>query len=302
MLGSISESQRLQILHDIVKLESKLFSIQLPASGSIYYARDLELDTPRMGIPEMDGQFCVGPYAGLRWWFGKRENLEIDRGPRKYQLRLCCSWPSPSLDVDTLRALQAPAEKELTWIREHGKPRYPFRRQYREAFHYMKQDPVVHAESLERYLGVAPHLIPTSPELNFPVLRHPDIQPNNMFISEDYRVTSLIDWQHATALPTFLAAGIPNSFQNYGDAESRSFTPPRPPINLDSLGELECAQVQEEFRRRHVHFSYLGFTQRFNQQHWRALEEEADFLRRRIFDHAGEPWEGVNTALQYDLV
>ncbi|KAF1348371.1 kinase-like protein [Lizonia empirigonia] len=283
---SLSEPQRLQVLHDIVKLESKLFGIQLPASGSIYYARDLEPDTPRVGIPEVDGQFCVGPYTALRWWFDKRENLKIDRGPH----------------VGTLRALQAPAEKELTWIREHGKPRYPFRRQYREAFHYKKQDPMVHAELLERYLRVAPHLIPTSPELNFPVLRHPDIQPNNIFISKDYRVTSLIDWQHATALPTFLAAGIPNSFQNYGDAESRSFTPPRLPVDLDSLGEFERAQAREEFRRRQVHFFYLGFTQRFNQRHWRALEEETDLLRRRIFDHAGEPWEGVNTALQYDLV
>jgi hypothetical protein len=84
----LSEPQRLQILHDIVKLESKLFNIPLPASGSIYYARDLEPDISRVGIPEVDGQFCVGPYAGLRWWFGKRESLEIDRGPRKYQLGL----------------------------------------------------------------------------------------------------------------------------------------------------------------------------------------------------------------------
>jgi hypothetical protein len=161
---------------------------------------------------------------------------------------------------------------------------------------------MVHAESLKKYLHLAPHLIPSSPELTRPVLRHPDIQPNNIFISEDYRVTSLIDWQHATALPIFLAAGIPTSFQNYGDAESRFFTPPRLPIDLESLNEFERAQAWEEFRRRHVHFFYLGFTQKFNQEHWRALEEETDLLRRRIFDHAGEPWEGLNTALLYDLV
>jgi hypothetical protein len=160
---------------------------------------------------------------------------------------------------------------------------------------------MVHAESLEKYLHLAQHLIPTSPELTRPVLRHPDIQPNNIFISDDCRVTSLIDWQHAIALPTFLAAGIPSSFQNYGDAESGSFTPPRLPIDFDSLNEFERSQACEEFRRRHVHFFYLGFTQKFNQQHWRALEEETDILRRRIFDHAGEPWEGLNTALLCDL-
>jgi hypothetical protein len=160
---------------------------------------------------------------------------------------------------------------------------------------------MVHAESLEKYLRLARHLIPTSPELTRPVLRHPDIQPNNIFISDDCRVTSLIDWQHAVTLPTFLAAGIPNSFQNYGDAESRSFTPPRLPMDLNSLDEFERSQACEQFRRRHVHFFYLGFTQKFNLPHWRALEEETDLIRRRIFDHAGEPWEGLNTSLLYDL-
>jgi hypothetical protein len=161
---------------------------------------------------------------------------------------------------------------------------------------------MVHAESLEKYLRVAQHLVPTSPELNHPVLRHPDVQPNNIFICENFKVTSLIDWQHAIVLPAFLAAGMPNSFQNYGDAESRSYTPPHLPAHLDSLSESERIQAEEEFRRRHVHFFYLGFTQRLNQRHWRALEEETDMLRRRIFDHASEPWEGLSTPLQYDLV
>jgi hypothetical protein len=107
---------------------------------------------------------------------------------------------------------------------------------------------------------VAPHLIPTSPELNFPILRHPDIQPNSIFIDKDCRVTGLVDWQHATRLPTFLAAGIPNAFQNYTDPESRSFKPPHLPANLDSLDDLERTQAQEQFWRRQMHFFYLGFT------------------------------------------
>jgi hypothetical protein len=161
---------------------------------------------------------------------------------------------------------------------------------------------MIHAESLKNYLGLAPHLVPKSQELNHPILRHPDVQPNNIFISEDYRISSLIDWQHAVVLLLFLAAGIPNSFQNYADSESRSFTPPQLPAQLDSLDEFERARAQEQYRRRHVHFFYLGFTQKFNERHWRALVEETDIIRRRTFDHAGEPWEGLNTPLQYDLV
>ena len=206
------------------------------------------------------------------------------------------------LDVDTIRVLQAPAEKELSWIRAYGQPRYPILRQHREALHYKKQNPEIHASSLEQYLHVAPYLIPGEPELNLPVLRHPDIQPNNIFVSGDCKVTGLIDWQHASVLPIFLSAGIPNLFQNYADPESRSFTSPRLPADYESLNEVERMQVQEEFRRRHVHFFYLGFTQRFNGLHWRTLNQEPDLLRGRVFDHASEPWEGLNTTLQYDLV
>jgi hypothetical protein len=87
----LSEQERLQVLHDIVKLESKMFNIQLPASGSIYYARDLKPDIPKVSMPEVDDQFCTGPYTGIRWWYGERETLKIDRGPRKYHLIPCNS-------------------------------------------------------------------------------------------------------------------------------------------------------------------------------------------------------------------
>jgi hypothetical protein len=84
----LSEQERLQVLHDIVKLELKMFNIQLPASGSIYHARDLKPDTPKVSMREVDGQFCMGPYTGLRWWYGERGTLEIDRGPRKCHSQL----------------------------------------------------------------------------------------------------------------------------------------------------------------------------------------------------------------------
>lgn len=79
----LSEQERLKVLLQIVKLETKLFAIDLPASGSIYYARDLPPNTPKIDIPGSDGGLCIGPYAAQRWWFGERGDLDIDRGPRK---------------------------------------------------------------------------------------------------------------------------------------------------------------------------------------------------------------------------
>ncbi|KAL5115273.1 hypothetical protein ACEQ8H_006865 [Pleosporales sp. CAS-2024a] len=224
----LSEQERLKLLLQIVQLETKLFSIHLPASGSIYFGRDLPPNTPRIDIPGSDGGLCIGPYAGLRWWFGERGDLEIDRGPHE----------------NSRLVLQTPAEKELAWIRAYGRPRFPFERAHRETFDYRKQNPEEHAKSLENYIQVAPYLVPTSSKLNLPVLRHPDLQPNNIFVSEDLSITGLIDWQHSLVLPTFLAAGMPNSFQNY----------------------------------------------------------ETELLKRRIFNDASSPWEGLNTPLQMDII
>jgi len=81
-----------------------------------------------------------------------------------------------------------------------------------------------------------------------------------------------------------------------------SFVPPRLPDNFESIDEDEHARAREQFRRRHIHFYYLGFTQRINKPHWHALEQETGLLKRRIFNDASSPWEGLNTPLQMDIV
>ncbi|KAH8707543.1 kinase-like domain-containing protein [Phaeosphaeriaceae sp. PMI808] len=282
----LSEQERPKTLLQIVELEAKLFAINLPASGSIYYARDLSPGIPKIELAGPDSGLCIGPYASLRWWFSERGDLDIDRGPHN----------APHL------ALQTPAERELAWIRAYGRPRFPFERAYRETFDYEKQDPKEYAEPLLDYIQLAPYLIPTPSSLNLHILRHPDLQPNNIFVSEDLSITGFIDWQHSVILPTFLAAGMPNMFQNYKDGESVSFVPPQLLDDFESMDKGESRRAQEQFRRRHVQFFYLGFTQRLNQPHWNALEQKTGLLKRRIFDDASSPWEGLHTRLQMDIV
>lgn len=205
-------------------------------------------------------------------------------------------------DDDPHAALRAPAEKELAWIRAHGRPRFPFDRAYRETFDYRKQDPEEHARSLSDYLQLTPHLVPTCSKLSLPILRHPDLQPKNIFVSKDLTITGLIDWQHSSVLPTFVAAGMPRSFQNYGDEQSMSFVgPPQLPDDFESMFGDERSKAYEQFRRRHVHYFYLAFTQAINEPHWQVFEQEASLLKGRIFDNAGSPWEGLNTPLQVDI-
>ncbi|KAL4783168.1 kinase-like domain-containing protein [Aspergillus varians] len=224
----LSDKQRLKVLLQLVQLEAKLHTIELPASGSIYYSKDLPSDLPRIVIIKL--------------------GLSIDRGP----------------NTDAIDALCKPALKELTWLRTYGRPRFPFQRAYRESMEYQLSLPDVHMRSLEAYLKIAPNLL-------------------------------------TSVLPLFLAAGIPKFFQNYDNPELLAFRPPPYP-DLDGMDEEEKAGALDDSRHRHTHFFYLAFTQRFNEPHFRTMDQPTNMLTRRIFSHAGEPWEGNNIPLQADLV
>ncbi|KAI4696051.1 uncharacterized protein J4E88_000223 [Alternaria novae-zelandiae] len=282
---SLAEEERCHILHKIVLMETKLFAFKLPASGSIYYPRDLSANTPRIGIPGSNGGLCVGPYASMRWWYGERGNLDIDQGPHA----------NPEL------VLRSHAKKELAWIRKYGRPRHPFYREYAESFGYKKQDPQDHVHSLGDYIRLVPHLVPNDATLHSPTLRHPDLSPNNILISDDLQITGFIDWQHSEVLPAFLAADIPAAFANYADEESRSFTEPKLPETLSSMAENERAEAEELYRRRHIHFWYLGLTQVLNGPHWQACTHDGTFMTRQIFRDVGAPWEGDNAHLQIGI-
>lgn len=78
----LSEKQRLKVLLQIVQLEAKFHAIEFPGCGSVYYARDLPPNSPRIAISDSD--FCIGPDVALKWWFAERAALPINRGPCKY--------------------------------------------------------------------------------------------------------------------------------------------------------------------------------------------------------------------------
>ena len=77
----LEEPDIVSVLCQLVQLESRMMSIPFPAGGSLYYTNDLEKVAGRTGIPLNDERFCVGPDARLHMWYGRRSQLDVDRGP-----------------------------------------------------------------------------------------------------------------------------------------------------------------------------------------------------------------------------
>jgi hypothetical protein len=201
-----------------------------------------------------------------------------------------------------MELLEAVSHRELAWLQKFGKQRFPREPLYREFYGRQEVDPQVQVDSLTDYLKVAPHIIPENPELCQPTIRHPDLSPNNIFVSESGDITGVIDWQHSTILPLFLQAKIPKHFQNYRDDDSENFRRPELPTNFDFLEESKKANELELYRRRQLHYFYLGFTSTNNKPHFHAMGKHDLIVRNRLYDTAGRPWEGDNTSLKAELV
>ncbi|GJJ07135.1 hypothetical protein Clacol_001335 [Clathrus columnatus] len=210
----LTEEDITSISRQLTELESKMMSITFPAGGNLYYTKDLEKVARSPGVPLEDERFCVGPDTRLSLWYGRRSQLDVDRGP----------YSSPEA------ALLKGAEKELAYLKQFGRPLLPFQRQRRESYQYRNQSPSNHMQNLDRYLLIASSLIPKDPALSQFRIRHPDPRLSNIFVSRSpdssLHIVSLIDWQHTSILPMFLLAGTPERFQNYDDPITQSMTRP----------------------------------------------------------------------------
>ena len=189
------------------------------------------------------------------------------------------------------------------YLEAYGYDRYVQNRLSREEFDSQKQSPLPYIKLLDDFLLIGSHISPKRDSyLSQPVIRHPDLNPNNIFVTDSFDVVGLIDWQHCSVMPLFLQAGIPTYFQNYGDGDSESIVKPKLPENLDDLDGQQQAVALELFRKRQLHYYYLAATVKHNTLHFHALWEDFGMFKQRLFDHASSPWEGNNVSLKADLI
>jgi hypothetical protein len=86
---SLADDERAKLVTRLSKVKHNLFSISLPASGSVFYKKDLDSSFPCEDIPGTE--FCVGPSVEQRWWADGRDQLDVFRGPCKFPLLIPCT-------------------------------------------------------------------------------------------------------------------------------------------------------------------------------------------------------------------
>ncbi|PLB51514.1 serine/threonine protein kinase [Aspergillus steynii IBT 23096] len=289
-----TKHQKHALVTGIVNFEKTLFEIPFGAVGSLYFKSDLppKLQSPlyRAGTPDEAGDsqiYCIGPITDYMFWYGQRAEMELDRGP----------WNDPK------DYLIATAEKEIQWITKFGKPvesDFP----HNTVFPGIRS-PQDYLVLLEKYLSIAPHLLPRTQESSLSrfTLRHPDLTPSNVFICPDtLNVKCIIDWQHTVITPLLLASGYPKMFENPDPEPPTGLVPPKYPPGYDTMNPEEKSEVDELIRRQSFFYLYRVFNGGLNKIHLEALRNPLILQRQHVVDLAGRQWSGNLISLRGALM
>ncbi|GBF59736.1 altered inheritance of mitochondria protein 9 [Trichophyton mentagrophytes] len=267
----LSKHGRHYLVTSLVDIEKKLFDIPFGNFGSIYYKSDLPLDLQ------------------LDLYMSDTDPVMVSKDER--------FWKTPK---DYLTSI---GKREYEWTKRYGRSR-PMK--FPHVVHFEAvNSPNEHIKHLNQYMEVASYLLDSDShtELSCPLLRHPDLNPGNIFVCpETHKISSIIDWQHATLLPLLLATGHPRLFQSPDQPPPRTLEKPSLPDNYQSLDLEQKSQADELYRRRTLFYIYMAFNGGLNKKHLSGMKDPRVLLSQHLVERAEKQWSGDVFSLKGALI
>lgn len=184
------------------------------------------------------------------------------------------------------------AHREIAWISKYAvakpldDPSQPSKAQ---------NSPEAHISLLQKFLKVAPYLLPQDTELAASTLWHRDIHAGNIFVN-DGLITSLIDWQATWAGPLIIQARHPRLLNHKGEIMLRR------PENFNQLDEEERDRLNEQVASSILLYVYETQTARQNPVISRVYRFNHGKTRMQPILFAGETWTDDIIPLRESLI
>ena len=189
--------------------------------------------------------------------------------------------------------MTAVAAREIAWIRRFAIPRS----QHNLLHVSQSQDtPAQHIDLLEKFLAIAPYLLPQDEALTRPYLWHNDLHLNNIFIDENGHVTCIIDWQGAWAGPLLTEARQPY-FLNYNSEMIM-----QRPKDFEDLEPDQQVEITEKIARSILQTSYKALTAEENPLLDTILRYPNGKIRTWPLAFVGDSWDGDIVPLRESLI
>ncbi|KAL3473948.1 phosphotransferase enzyme family protein [Aspergillus californicus] len=213
----ITTLDRSKIVDQLVQCDKSLVENPFPQYGSLYYHED-EAGSDR---------FMVGPTMNRKYFDDKRVLLNLDRGP----------W---TLLKEYLVANATREKESILQLGDSPRLQGLFKgpRQYQPSR-------TAKLQAINSYTNIMRHLLPKNKADHRPVLWHPDLHGDNIFVDpkDPTQITGIIDWQAAHIAPLFLQARRPAILDVNGPLP-QSLKLPTLPEDFHTLSSEE--QVQDK--------------------------------------------------------
>ncbi|KAJ7641650.1 hypothetical protein FB45DRAFT_862772 [Roridomyces roridus] len=228
-----------------------------------------------------DARFAVGPDSRPVMWRDERAEMDVHRGPYK----------------DAEATLLGPADKEIAYLKQFGRPQVPVERMKKIVYRNESQQPAEHIENLSRYRLLAPSLIPRNPDLARFRIRHRNVHSDNILVSRSsdgtLNIAAVIDWYYTVILPVFLLSYMPYGFGDFTIPLSRVMVTP---ADYNESTDPGAEERWGNYQRRLVNHHYLEQVEKDNLLLYRCLEDPSVNQIRR------EPWGADPLPLKITLL
>ena len=177
--------------------------------------------------------------------------------------------------------ISAIAHREIAWINSFALPTDtddPL------APSTAQNSPSEHVSLLEKYLDVAPYLLPTDTDLITSNLWHKDLHSGNIFLENDH-ITSIIDWQSAWAGPLFTEARHPQLVEHQGDVILKF------PENYKGLTDEEKIPIRKQVASSIILHLYETLTAKENPRLSKLFRLEHGRTMGEVISFAGNTWD-----------
>lgn len=246
----LQPQEKFRIVEQLVRYDVALASSPFEKFGSLYYATDVSCPGAGHQLAhnghDLPARFYLGPTNHRRFFDNGRFSLDLDRGPCKcLELMMRQSvdyFPGPTVQDFVVAA----AHRELTSVQQLERLPQP-QGIFNGPGQYIR-DKSKKERTLRKYMALAPYLIPSDKSFHAPVLWHPDLHTDNIFIDPGdlTKITAIIDWQSTHIAPLFLQVRHP-ALLDYEGPTPEKLEPPPLPSNFDELTaeqQLEAKQLR----------------------------------------------------------
>lgn len=184
------------------------------------------------------------------------------------------------------------ALREQAWIKQYALPRASDDPLVTSA---AQNSPGAHLSLLQKYLDVAPYLLPDDSDLVASTIWHTDLHSGNIFVEEG-RISSIIDWQGTWAGPLVLQARHPRMVNHQGEVILKA------PANFKDLEPEEKSRLRKQIASSIILYIYEEQTAKDNPRLNRVLRVPHGRTRCEPISFVGDTWEDDIIPLRETLI